>query len=159
MDALVALHVLEHIEDDRSAMAEIRRVLTGRGVAILQVLLSSRATDEEPKERGARADHVRLYGADFFDRLSAAGLRWIKVSPRACMADFSVTKYRLAPDDALVFAVRDDFRQAAKSCRRSRRRSIGACEQTAELGDRRLGEPLHMLFRRIGAVLPGDVLQ
>jgi SAM-dependent methyltransferase len=116
VDALVALHVLEHIPDDRQAMAEIHRVLTGKGVAVLQVPLSTRATtDEEPlssaEERKARygqADHVRLYGADFFDRLTAAGLRWIKVSPRECMAGFSVTKYRLAPDEALVFAVRAD---------------------------------------------------
>nr|WP_272211583.1 class I SAM-dependent methyltransferase [Marinicella sp. W31]MDC2877478.1 class I SAM-dependent methyltransferase [Marinicella sp. W31] len=72
-DVLLALHVLEHIPEDRKAMAEIARVLAPTGIAILQVPLSgSDMTDEETLEttgereaRSGQADHVRLYGNNF----------------------------------------------------------------------------------------------
>lgn len=84
-DALVACDTLEHIADDRRALAECRRVLTRGGVAILTVpqFDDGRATLEDPSvttaaERSARYgqwDHVRNYGIDFADRVAAAGFR------------------------------------------------------------------------------------
>jgi len=122
-DALLALHVLEHIPEDRKAMSEIARVLAPTGIAILQVPLSGGdTTDEEvlntAEERLARygqADHVRLYGNDFFKRLDEAGLISAAVSPRDSMSPESVGKYGLLPDQALVFAVRSDTARA-KAC-------------------------------------------
>ena len=121
-DFALALHVLEHIPDDRSAMREIARVLRPSGIAILQVPLSGAdATDEEvlnsPQERQARygqADHVRLYGRDFFERLEAAGLSTVSITPRESMPQEVVAKYALLADDALVFAVRSDSSWANK---------------------------------------------
>lgn len=122
-DVLLGLHVLEHIPDDRQAMAEIVRVLAPTGVAVLQVPLSGRdTTDEEvldtAEERLARygqADHVRFYGNDFFARLNEAGLICAAVSPRESMFPESVDRYGLLPDQALVFAVRSDIARA-KTC-------------------------------------------
>lgn len=122
-DVLLALHVLEHIPDDRKAMAEIARVLAPTGVAVLQVPLSDRDTTDEavldtPEERVARygqADHVRLYGNDFFARLNEAGLTCAAVSPRESMSSGSMERYGLLPDQALVFAVRFDAPRA-KEC-------------------------------------------
>lgn len=122
-DVLLALHVLEHIPDDRKAMAEIARVLAPTGVAILQVPLSDRDTTDEAlldtaEERVARygqADHVRLYGNDFFARLNEAGLTCAAVSPRDSMSSESIERYGLLPDQALVFAVRFDATRA-KEC-------------------------------------------
>jgi len=84
-DAVLAIHVLEHIPDDAAALREIRRVLAPAGWAILQVPLdASRATTfedpivVEPTERTrlfGQDDHVRVYGRDYADRLAAAGLR------------------------------------------------------------------------------------
>ena len=116
VDAALVLHVLEHIPDDRKAMAEIARTLRPAGIAILQVPLSGQpATDEEvlhtDEERAARygqADHVRLYGNDIFARLTAAGLACEAVSPRESMPPEAVKKYGLLPDEALIFAVRAD---------------------------------------------------
>lgn len=121
-DVALVLHVLEHIPDDRKAMAEIARVLRSNGVAILQVPLSGQLmTDEDvltaPEERLSRygqADHVRLYGDDFFARLREAGLTCISVSPRQSMAPEAVEKYGLLPDEALVFAVRSDSARAVE---------------------------------------------
>jgi SAM-dependent methyltransferase len=83
LDAVVCNHVLEHVPDDRAAMRELRRVLSPRGWAILQSPLDRRraATFEDfsiqdPAERErvfGQHDHVRIYGRDYFDRLTRAG--------------------------------------------------------------------------------------
>ncbi len=65
-DLVYASHVLEHIDDDRRALSEVRRVLSGDGLAILPVPIVQQATVEygEPLE----AEHVRAPGRDYFDR-------------------------------------------------------------------------------------------
>ena len=81
-DSVICIHVLEHIENDRSALAEFYRVLKPGGWAVIAVpIRMDQATFEdpsitEPEERkiafGERG-HLRYYGADFADRLEAAG--------------------------------------------------------------------------------------
>jgi SAM-dependent methyltransferase len=82
-DAVICNHVLEHIIDDRKAMAELYRVLKPGGWAILQVPIS--LTLEEtyedfsitaPRDREqafGQDDHVRIYAEDYSDRLVEAG--------------------------------------------------------------------------------------
>lgn len=81
-DAVICIHVLEHVDDDRRALAELYRVLKPGGWAIITVPIRlDRLTYEDPAitapEERARAfgerGHVRLYGGDFVDRLSSAG--------------------------------------------------------------------------------------
>jgi SAM-dependent methyltransferase len=82
-DAILCIHVLEHVEDDRKAMRELRRILRPGGWAIVLVPLDlSRAetyedpsiTDPAARERAFwQADHLRLYGRDFPERLREAG--------------------------------------------------------------------------------------
>jgi SAM-dependent methyltransferase len=82
-DFLICNHVLEHVEDDRRALAEIHRVLAPGGWAILMCPVDHRrATTLEdptavtPGERHrlfGQSDHVRLYGRDYVGRLAAAG--------------------------------------------------------------------------------------
>jgi hypothetical protein len=122
VDAVLALHVLEHIPDDLQAMREIARVLLPHGLAVLQVPLSGRVkTDEgdvssvaERIDRFGQADHVRFYGDDFFQRLNEAGLRTVAITPMQSMAEDAIQKYGLLPDQSLVFAVRANSRQASK---------------------------------------------
>jgi SAM-dependent methyltransferase len=84
-DAVICNHVLEHITDDHRAMSEIRRVLKPDGWALLlvpDVVEQGPRTYEDRRivEPAARlqaygqVDHVRVYGWDYVDRLSAAGL-------------------------------------------------------------------------------------
>jgi SAM-dependent methyltransferase len=79
-DWILCSHVLEHVPDDRAAMRELFRVLRPGGTAIVQVPTYAMTTDEDvtltPDENLARfgqRDHVRIYGADVFDRLRGAG--------------------------------------------------------------------------------------
>jgi len=80
-DVIYCSHVFEHVPDDALAMRELCRVLRPEGWAILQVPILLEHTDEDPTltdpeerlRRFAQRDHVRAYGADYADRLRAAG--------------------------------------------------------------------------------------
>ena len=82
-DYIMVSHVLEHVEDDRQAMAELLRVLRPGGAALLQhpiehdreqTLEDAAVTSpEERLERFGQTDHVRVYGRDFPQRLADAG--------------------------------------------------------------------------------------
>lgn len=84
-DAVVCVHVLEHIPDDRKAMKELHRVLKPGGWALLQspMRISLEKTYEDPsivseEERFrhfGQHDHVRIYGRDYAERLEKAGFR------------------------------------------------------------------------------------
>src|SRR3954451_23657621 len=91
-DLIVCVHVLEHVPDDRRAIREMVRVLKPGGVALLLVpIVLEQPTLEDPaivtpeqrKEAYWQEDHVRLYGADFPERLREEGFevtvdRWVR---------------------------------------------------------------------------------
>jgi SAM-dependent methyltransferase len=80
-DTLVVCDTLEHVAEDRRALDECRRVLVPGGIAIITVPQSDDLHDtredpltpEEAAVHYGQPDHVRNYGADFGERLSAAG--------------------------------------------------------------------------------------
>jgi SAM-dependent methyltransferase len=105
-DVVIANHVLEHIPDDRQAMQELFRLLRPGGTALLTVPVnaSRRETYENPAitapaDRHAHfsaEDHVRYYGLDFADRLTATG--------------FTVDTFRLAPEQEVQYGLlRDEW--------------------------------------------------
>jgi SAM-dependent methyltransferase len=74
VDFVYASHVLEHVPDDRRAIAEIYRILRPGGIAILPVPIystgnrSSDHTVEYGRPRKEEEGHVRAPGLDYFDR-------------------------------------------------------------------------------------------
>lgn len=85
-DCCIACDVLEHVADDRRALAELHRVLSPGGVAIITAPQRDGADQKTygdpsitaPAERFrafGQVDHVRIYGADIVDRMTAAGFR------------------------------------------------------------------------------------
>ncbi len=83
-DMVICNHILEHVDDARAALSEMRRVLKHGGRAICQTPFSPRLTKtfEEPLLRSAedrlffygQEDHVRLFGSDIEHYLTEAGL-------------------------------------------------------------------------------------
>lgn len=84
IDAILCLHVLEHIEQDRKAMQEIHRILRPEGWAILQVPIfrDRPETFEDPsvmspearEDAFGQSNHVRVYGwQDYRDLLKESG--------------------------------------------------------------------------------------
>ena len=84
-DMIICNHVLEHIPNDLDAMRELNRVLKVGGFAILQVpfakTILKTIEDEsvidpnERKKQFGQFDHVRIYGLDYMERLSACGFK------------------------------------------------------------------------------------
>jgi hypothetical protein len=81
-DLILCSHVVEHVPDDRAAMAEMRRVLADGGLAVvLTPYRPGRPTYEDPSIISplgrmvafGQQDHVRIYGSDLAGRLHGAG--------------------------------------------------------------------------------------
>ena len=96
-DVVIANHVLEHVADDVTALAELYRVCKVGGIAILQTPYSSKlaSTFSDPGVQTEFArltlygqeDHVRLYGSDIFRRFSSVGFVGEIVWHREVLAD------------------------------------------------------------------------
>ncbi len=81
-DVAICIHVLEHIEDDHKAIAELYRVLRPGGMAIVSVPVRldqptfEDASVQDPDDRArlfGERGHVRYYGNNFADRLREPG--------------------------------------------------------------------------------------
>ncbi|MFZ5553809.1 MAG: class I SAM-dependent methyltransferase [Bacteroidota bacterium] len=110
-DVIFCNHVLEHVEDDHQCMKELYRVLAPGGFAIMQVPIDyNRATTYEdksitsPEEREKhfwQKDHVRLFGLDYPDKLSAAGFKVEHNKMAAEMPEELANRYRLQREEVL----------------------------------------------------------
>ena len=67
-DVVFASHVLEHIKEDYEAIAEIRRVITPNGFAILPIPIVGYETVEYPEPNPYEFGHVRSPGPDYFEK-------------------------------------------------------------------------------------------
>jgi hypothetical protein len=111
VDALLCIHVLEHVERDRQAIAELHRVLAPGGWALVSVpVRPDHPTHEDPSvidpaerarlfgERG----HVRAYGLDLAERLEAAGFE-VTVEPADELTDAACSRFGLRRDETVFF--------------------------------------------------------
>ena len=110
-DLIICNHVLEHIEDDKSALDEMYRILKYNGVSILQVPinvkreitfedLSIKSKIQREKYFG-QYDHVREYGLDFKDRVEQAGFKVEMINYSEKISEDLVIKYGLMKDDLI----------------------------------------------------------
>jgi predicted SAM-dependent methyltransferase len=113
-DAIICIHVLEHVEADRMAMSEMFRVLRPGGWALISVPIDlSRTTYEDPAivSPGQRrihfgeAGHVRLYGVDLGDRLKQAGFS-VELDLAADLAPETIEQYGLMDDENVFYCTK-----------------------------------------------------
>ena len=110
-DLIICNHVLEHIEDDKSALDEIYRILKYNGISILQVPINVKRKntfeDSSIKSKNQREkyfgqyDHVREYGLDFKDRVEQAGFKVEMINYSKKISQDLVIKYGLMKDDLI----------------------------------------------------------
>ena len=113
-DVILCNHLLEHVTDDRKALAELHRILRPKGWGILlsPVDLSRATTFEDdtitdPEERTrifGQYDHRRIYGRDYVERLREAGFEAEQIDYRNHFEQALVERYAL-PED-LIYMVR-----------------------------------------------------
>ena len=113
-DVLICNHLLEHVADDRLALRELYRILRpgGWGVLLSPVERDRACTFEDdsivdPDERTrifGQYDHRRIYGADYADRLRAAGFEVEVIDYAAQLGEAACRRYAL-PDDR-IYCVR-----------------------------------------------------
>jgi SAM-dependent methyltransferase len=103
-------HVLEHVVDDEASMRELARVLSTEGFAVIEVPITADATVEdptvtEPQERlrlYGQEDHVRRYGPDYFDRLSAAGFLVERLTAGSVVSEDELRRAHVEASDEVV---------------------------------------------------------
>ncbi len=113
-DAIICMHVLEHIQEDRKAIQELYRVLKPGGWAgISTPIRLDQKTYEDPtitspaeRERAfGETVHVRYYGYDLVNRLEEAGFR-VKMYPGKDVDPQSVKKYGLRDDENIFICTK-----------------------------------------------------
>jgi SAM-dependent methyltransferase len=112
VDVIICNHLLEHVEDDRRAMAELYRIMRPGGWGIMVVPEDrSRATtfeDDTITDREERTrlfgqyDHRRLYGRDYDERLQGAGFKVERIPFATLLSDEERRLYSVGSDDLVV---------------------------------------------------------
>jgi SAM-dependent methyltransferase len=115
-DAVICSHVLEHVDDDRAALAELHRITAPGGWCLVMVPLDldRAATYEDPSITAPEArlaafwqpDHVRLYAPDVEARIAAAGFAVETLRPREAFGAEAMRRARLLESDWIFLATR-----------------------------------------------------
>ena len=103
--------IRDSIEDDKSALNEIYRVLKCNGISFLQVPINlkrektfedpSIKSEAEREEYYGQYDHVREYGLDFKDRVEQAGFKVEMLNYSAKISKDLIVKYGLMKNDLI----------------------------------------------------------
>ena len=113
-DAIICMHALEHVQEDRTAIHELYRVLKPGGWAGISVPIRlDQKTYEDPtitspqeRERAfGETVHVRYYGYDLVSRLEEAGFL-VKMYSGKEVDQYSRQKYGLRDDEHILYCTK-----------------------------------------------------
>ncbi|MCX8065153.1 MAG: class I SAM-dependent methyltransferase [Candidatus Hydrogenedentes bacterium] len=105
-DAIICIHVLEHVRDDRIALQELNRVLKPNGELLLMVpfMMDQSETIEYGEPRPDIFDHVRGYSPlDFKKRLLS--FEFDEIKGDSFLIAEEVERYKI-PDSQIVYLCR-----------------------------------------------------
>lgn len=114
-DYIVMNHVLEHVQDEAAAIAEIQRCLKPDGTAALSFPVTltratyedaSIVTESERLRAYGQRDHCRLYGNDAGERLERYGFRVRKLTPADILTREEIERMSLIEDDSIFLCAR-----------------------------------------------------
>jgi SAM-dependent methyltransferase len=117
-DSFLCMHVLEHVEDDRSAIRQLFRVLKKGGWGIFGSPIDTgrertfedaaiRAPDARRSAFGQH-DHVRVYGRDFAGRLREEGFTVQPVDYYSSLPEAERKRFALAPGEDLFVCIKQE---------------------------------------------------
>jgi SAM-dependent methyltransferase len=118
-DAIICIHVLEHIENDRKAIAELSRALKPGGWALLTVPIDLESetyenpqivSPEERKKHFGEEQHVRIYGFDFTKRLKSCGFD-VLLERGDNLPVETMEKYGLLDDENIFYCTKPPVRR------------------------------------------------
>jgi SAM-dependent methyltransferase len=109
-DLVICSHVLEHVPDDRTAIAELARVVRSDGLALIVVPIKRPDTIEfrDPSPTPAMPDgylrtgrhgHVREIGADYIARLADGGFHVDAVDGASTLSPAERARYAIWPGE------------------------------------------------------------
>lgn len=110
-DYIIINHVMEHVNDEKKAVSELKRVLKDNGKIIMSFPISvtqktfedAAIISEADREKYyGQKDHVRLYGTDYKERFESYGLKIRVFSPKDYLPDIEIEKYGLLKDDTVL---------------------------------------------------------
>lgn len=111
-DYIIANHVLEHIEDEKAALLELKRCIRKNGKIILSFPvtmdvntfeLADMEREEDRIYYYGQNDHVRLYGKDFKERLELLyEVRVEAYCPQEILQPEMIEKLRVIRNDNLI---------------------------------------------------------
>jgi SAM-dependent methyltransferase len=106
-DFLICSHVLDDVDDDARAIAEIYRVLKKKGRALISVPVdtSNLATiefyenEKLKKELNIGAENKRIYGSDIIDLLAIPGFEVRKITASEILDNSQIDRYSVREKD------------------------------------------------------------
>ena len=113
-DAIICIHTLEHVTNDRKAIKELFRVLKPGGWAIITVPIRlDRETYEDPtitapeerKRAFGEEQHVRFYGYDLTQRLEECGFH-VQLDLGKDIDQHTKDKYGLLDDENVFYCTK-----------------------------------------------------
>ena len=113
-DLVICNHVMEHIPDERKAVAEVKRMLKNGGKWVFSFPIctdieetyedESIDTPEKRLKAYGQKDHVRLYGRDYLRRFESYGLKITEYSPKDYFSKDDIEKFGFIEDDVIMVA-------------------------------------------------------
>lgn len=117
-DLIICAHVLEHVPDDKKALSELYRVLKPKGTVLILVPMNGISYDlpydelktleneeyntpELRKKYYGQEDHLRLYGADFKEKILDSGFELLSDDFIKSLGRDAIERYALVRNEKI----------------------------------------------------------